>query len=98
MGYCSFVLMPYWRPMNRDMNSVRGARLKKKKTHTKNTNVGRASALSKRCLSIHLIKRNYFYYKLEIKFHFFSSPFVALPNMDLIFFSPTITQTAQPIS
>lgn len=37
-------------------------------------------------LSIRLIIRNYFYYKLEIKFHFFSSPFVALPNMDLIFF------------
>ena len=37
-------------------------------------------------LSIRLIIRNYFYYKLEIKFHFFSSPFIALPNIDLIFF------------
>ena len=38
-------------------------------------------------LSIRLTIRNYFYYKLEIKFHFFFfSPFIALPNMDLIFF------------
>ena len=37
-------------------------------------------------LSIRLIICNYFYYKLEIKFHFFSSPFIALPNIDLIFF------------
>ena len=44
-------------------------------------------------LSIRLIICNYFYNKLEIKFHFFSSPFVTLLNMDLISIPPNNTNS-----